>query len=104
MWSFIATELLTSIEREPEESVVPEMMESFAKVAYFNLCSVRFLFVFDAKPVKTVIKERWLISILSLVSDNNLLVRIQKFEIKTTAYKLYAFFFFSASKFWEWGI
>lgn len=32
MWGFIATELLTSIEREPEESVVPEMMESFAKV------------------------------------------------------------------------
>eukprot|EP00111_Clytia_hemisphaerica_P019077 TCONS_00056356-protein len=31
MWSFIATELLTSIEREPEEAVVPEMMESFAK-------------------------------------------------------------------------
>lgn len=34
MWGFIATELLTSIEREPEESVVPEMMESFAKVEF----------------------------------------------------------------------
>ena len=32
MWSFICPELLSSIEREPEESVVPEMMESFAKV------------------------------------------------------------------------
>jgi len=31
MWSFICPELLSSIEREPEESVTPEMMESFAK-------------------------------------------------------------------------
>jgi len=31
MWSYICPELLTSIEREPEEQVVPEMMESFAK-------------------------------------------------------------------------
>jgi len=31
MWSYICPELLTSIEREPEEAVVPEMMESFAK-------------------------------------------------------------------------
>jgi len=31
MWSYICPELLSSIEREPEEAVVPEMMESFAK-------------------------------------------------------------------------
>merc|ERR1712013_566699 len=31
MWTYICPELLTSIEREPEEQVVPEMMESFAK-------------------------------------------------------------------------
>ncbi|XP_057301681.1 importin-5-like isoform X2 [Hydractinia symbiolongicarpus] len=31
MWTYIAPELLSSIEREPEEAVVPEMMESFAK-------------------------------------------------------------------------
>jgi len=31
MWTYICPELLTSIEREPEEAVVPEMMESFAK-------------------------------------------------------------------------
>lgn len=31
MWLYICPELLTSIEREPEEAVVPEMMESFAK-------------------------------------------------------------------------
>ena len=32
MWSYICPELLSSIEREPEESVVPELMDSFAKV------------------------------------------------------------------------
>jgi len=31
MWAYVCPELLTSIEREPEEQVVPEMMESFAK-------------------------------------------------------------------------
>ena len=45
MWGFIATELLTSIEREPEESVVPEMMESFAKVKFtLNFFIVFFMF------------------------------------------------------------
>lgn len=34
MWTYIAPELLSSIEREPEEAVVPEMMESFAKVNF----------------------------------------------------------------------
>ena len=34
MWSCICPELLSSIEREPEEAVVPEMMESFAKVIF----------------------------------------------------------------------
>ena len=32
MWAYICPELLVAIEREPEESVTPEMMESFAKV------------------------------------------------------------------------
>ena len=31
MWLYICPELLSSIDREPEEAVVPEMMESFAK-------------------------------------------------------------------------
>lgn len=32
MWAFISPELLKAIEGEPEEEVVPEMMDSFAKV------------------------------------------------------------------------
>ncbi|XP_065645184.1 importin-5 isoform X3 [Hydra vulgaris] len=31
MWLYICPELLSSIEREPEEAVVPELMDSFAK-------------------------------------------------------------------------
>lgn len=31
MWGYICPELLVAVEREPEESVTPEMMESFAK-------------------------------------------------------------------------
>lgn len=34
MWAYICPELLVAIEREPEESVTPEMMESFAKVRF----------------------------------------------------------------------
>ena len=34
MWAYICPELLVAIEREPEESVTPEMMESFAKVKW----------------------------------------------------------------------
>ena len=32
MWAFISPELLKAVEGEPEEEVVPEMMDSFAKV------------------------------------------------------------------------
>ena len=32
MWAYISPELLKAIEGEPEEEVVPEMMDSFAKV------------------------------------------------------------------------
>jgi len=31
MWTFICPELMVAIEREPEEAVVPEMMDSFSK-------------------------------------------------------------------------
>jgi len=37
MWLFIAPELLSAIENEPEEAVVPEMMESFAKVYMYRV-------------------------------------------------------------------
>ena len=37
MWACICPDLLSSIEREPEEAIVPEMMESFAKVSLFIL-------------------------------------------------------------------
>ncbi len=32
MWGFISPELLKAVKEEPEEEVVPEMMDSFAKV------------------------------------------------------------------------
>lgn len=44
MWAYICPELLSSIEREPEESVVPEMMESFSKVkplSFILLCVIK---------------------------------------------------------------
>ena len=54
MWAYICPELLVAIEREPEESVTPEMMESFAKVK--RICYIQsFLAIPCAKSLFLVV-------------------------------------------------